>query len=131
MIHYIDTSAYLKLFIEEPESAALSRQLELGRLAGHRVVSSVLLETELYRAGHRYGLDRQTIDDEVGKVTIISATDTTFRRAGAFPEPLLRSLDALHLATAIECGAGAIYTYDRRQAAAAGYVGIDVISPVD
>ncbi|HUF97769.1 MAG TPA: PIN domain-containing protein, partial [Ilumatobacter sp.] len=100
MIHYIDTSAYLKLFIDEPESAALSRHLELGRARGHRVVSSVLLETELRRAGHRYGLARDLIDAEVAKLTLISAADSTFHRAGAFPDPLLRSLDALHLATA-------------------------------
>lgn len=130
MIHYIDTSAYLKLLIEQPESAALSRHLESGRASGHRVVSSVLLETELRRAGHRYGLERETIDTEVAKVTLISASDSTFARAGAFPDPLLRSLDALHLATAIECGAVAIYTYDRRQAEAAVHIGIDVIAPV-
>lgn len=131
MIRYIDTSAYLKLFIEEPESEALSRHLELGRAGGDQVVSSVLLETELRRAGHRYGIAREVIDAEVAKVTMISATDSTFHRAGAFPDPFLRSLDALHLAAAIECGAAAIYTYDRRQAEAAVRAGIDVIAPVD
>ncbi|MCY7297805.1 MAG: type II toxin-antitoxin system VapC family toxin [Ilumatobacteraceae bacterium] len=131
MIHYVDTSAYLKLIIEAPESAGLVRVLDLGRGEGHRVVSSVLLETELHRARHRCGLDRQVIENEVAKLTLISAADSTFRRAGAFPDPLLRSLDALHLATAIECGAIAIYTYDHRQADAATNAGIEVLAPAD
>lgn len=129
MILYIDTSAYLKLVIEEPESAALSNELRKARVAGHQVVSSVLLETELHRAAHRYGIARDVIDREVAKITVISLADSTFRRAGMFPDPLLRSLDALHLAVAIECGAAAIYTYDRRQAEAASHIGIEVFAP--
>jgi predicted nucleic acid-binding protein len=131
VIRYIDTSAYLKLFIEEPESEALSRHLELARASGDQVVSSVLLETELRRAGHRYGIARETIDAEVAKVTMISAADSTFHRAGAFPDPFLRSLDALHLAAAIECGAEAMYTYDAGQAEAAARAGVDVIAPAE
>ena len=129
MIHYIDTSAYLKLIIEESESAALIKALKAGTVAGHQVVSSVLLKTELHRAAHRYGIERNVIEREVAKVTVISLADSTFRRAGMFPDPLLRSLDALHLAAAIECGAAAIYTYDHRQAEAAIHAGIEVIAP--
>jgi len=117
------------LIIEEPESNAMARDLDFARAAGHRMVPSVLLETELHRAGHRYGLDREMIDSEVSKLTIIAAADSTFRRAGAFTDPLLRSLDALHLATAIECGSAAIYTYDHRQAEAATNAGIVVLAP--
>lgn len=129
MIHYIDTSAYLKLIIDEPESEALAAALRSGRRAGHRMVSSVLLETELHRAAHRYGIDRTLIEGELAKLALISAADSTFTRAGTFPDPMLRSLDALHLATAIECNAVAMYTYDKRQAAAALNTGIAVLAP--
>ncbi len=129
MIHYIDTSAYLKLIIEEPESGAMSAAIETARGEGHRVVSSILLETELRRAGHRYGIDTTIIDHELAKLAIISAADSTFVRAGAFVDPTLRSLDALHVAAAVECGATTIYTYDSRQASAAQRVGIIVAAP--
>lgn len=129
MIHYIDTSAYLKLIIEEPESAALASVVEQGRIAGHRLVSSILIETELRRASYRYEIEPELIDRELEKLAIISAADSTFVRAGSFPDMMLRSLDALHLATAIECGAVGIYTYDQRQAEAATRVGIAVLAP--
>lgn len=129
MIHYIDTSAYLKLIIDEPESEALAAALRSDLQAGHRMVSSVLLETELHRAAHRYGIERALIEGELAKLTLISAADSTFARAGTFPDPMLRSLDALNLATAIECNAVAIYTYDKLQAQAALNTGIVVLAP--
>ena len=129
MIHYIDTSAYLKLIVEEAESADLKAALEVDRAAHHRVVSSILLETELMRAGHRWGIDAALIDAELRKLDIVRAADSTFSKAGTFPDPLLRSLDALHLAAAVECGATSIYTYDGRQAAAAINAGIRVLAP--
>ena len=42
---------------------------------------------------------------------------------------MIHYIDALHLATAIECGAVGIYTYDQRQAEAATRVGIAVLAP--
>ena len=129
MIDYLDTSAYLKLFVEEAESRTLSADVESRRTAGHRFVSSMLLVTEMHRAAHRLGIPRDVIDDELSKLTLVSVVDETFRRAGTFPDPALRSLDALHLATAIECGAQTLLTYDHRQAAAAAAAGITVHSP--
>ena len=129
MIHYIDTSAYLKLLVEEAESEALHDCLRAARAHGHLIVSSILIETELRRAGHRLGIAVDEIEAELSKLDIISADDSTFVRAGNFPDPLLRSLDALHLAAAIECGATAMYSYDARQAAAAKNAGITVLAP--
>lgn len=129
MIHYIDTSAFLKLFVEEAESTALCAALAAAFADGHQIAASILLETELRRAGHRYGLDRAIIAEELSKLYIISAADSTFLRAAALPDPMLRTLDALHVAAAIECGATAIYTYDARQADAAANSGIEVLAP--
>lgn len=129
MIHYIDTSAYLKLLVAEPESPALRADLQTARTAGGRIVSSILLETELRRAGQRLGIAVAEIEAELTKLDIISADDATFIRAGNLPGPMLRSLDALHLAVALEAGATAVYTYDTRQAAAATQVGLTVLAP--
>lgn len=129
MIDYLDTSAYLKLFVEEAESEALSDEVERRRQAGHHFVSSVLLGTELHRAAHRLDLDRNAVDHELTKITLISAPDSVFRRAGSFDDPSLRSLDALHLATAVECGAVTLISYDVRQLATARAAGLEVCSP--
>lgn len=114
MIYYIDTSAFLKLILDEAESAALTASVNAARDEGHTLVSSVLLETDLYRASWRLGVDRALIAKEISKVTLVSASDATFRQAGLFDEPHLRSLDALHLATALESEATAMYAYDKR-----------------
>jgi uncharacterized protein len=129
VIRYIDTSAYLKLLVDESESAMLKSHLQTARADGYELVSSILLETELRRAGHRLGIAVADIESELSKLDIISIDDSTFIRAGNFPDPLLRSLDALHLAAAIECAATAIYTYDARQASAAQNAGIQVLAP--
>ncbi len=130
MIRYIDTSAYLKLFVAEPETPALQADIENARKAGHRIVSSILLETELRRAGLRLGIDATDIEAELTKIDIISADDATFIRAGNLPGRHLRSLDALHLAAALEVGATEIYTYDARQAEAATNAGLTPVAPV-
>ncbi len=129
MIHYIDTSAYLKLIVEEAESGDLKAALEVDRAARHRIVSSILLETELMRAAHRLGIEAALIESELRKLDIVSSSDSTFSKAGTFPDPMLRSLDGLHLAAALECGATSIYSYDARQASAALNAGIRVLTP--
>ena len=129
MIRYIDTSAYLKLLVTEAESPALRADLQTARIAGHRIVSSILLETELRRAAQRLGLAVTDVETELTKIDIIRADDATFIRAGNIPGPTLRSLDALHLAAALEAGATAVYTYDERQADAAIQAGLTVLAP--
>jgi uncharacterized protein len=127
LIYYIDTSAFLKLILEEAESAALTKSVNTACGEGHTLISSVLLETELYRAAWCLGVDRAVIAREISKVTLVSASDATFRQAGDFDEPHLRSLDALHLATALESGATGMYAYDKRLIEAAKRRGIKTL----
>jgi predicted nucleic acid-binding protein len=56
---------------------------------------------------------------------------TVLREATALPDPLLRSLDAIHVATAVQLRPllDAFVTYDHRQAAIAREVGLRVVSP--
>jgi uncharacterized protein len=50
-------------------------------------------------------------------------------RAGMLPQPMLRSLGAIHVASALVGGAEEFLTYDERQAEAARAIGLRVVSP--
>lgn len=122
---YVDTSAMVKLISDEPESDAIRSYLD----EGHVVASNDLLETELRRIGMRLGLDQVLITRVLDGVTLASLEREQFRDAGMFPQPGLRSLDALHLASALSIEASAMLSYDVRLAEAARAHGLAVIAP--
>jgi predicted nucleic acid-binding protein len=129
MAYYLDTSAAVKLVVAEPDTAALS-----AWLAEHdgEVVSSDLLRTELLRATrrgapHAMPRARAVLDS----LTLMTVPAATFERAADLDPDLLRSLDAVHLAAALELGddLDGLVTYDDRLADAARLHGITVIAP--
>lgn len=129
MAYYLDTSAAVKLVADEPGSAELLTWLQ-GREA--QIVSSDLLRTELLRATrrgapHLMHRARRVLDG----VLLMTLPTAVFERAADLDPEALRSLDALHLAAALELGdeLEGILTYDDRLAAAARSRGIDVIAP--
>jgi predicted nucleic acid-binding protein len=126
---YIDSSAVGKLLADEPESAALASHLD--RLYGERVglVSSTLLETELRRMGVRNGIDQATVSDTLDIVTLVMPTRSTFYQAGVLADRYVRSLDALHVATAVRLDVESFITYDDRQAHAARVGGLHIVAP--
>lgn len=129
MAHYLDTSAAVKLVVEEAGSKALRSWLAT---ATSPIVSSDLLRTELLRATRRGAPDQvQQARAVLDSVTLISISTAVFEHAGTIEPDLLRSLDALHLAAAIDLGDDleGIVTYDDRLAAAAASLGIAVIAP--
>ena len=129
MAVYLDTSALVKLVVDEPESSALLAWLqEPGRVPA----SSDLARTELLRATRRAASSRMVRAREVlDSLTLLRLSTATFERA-AMLEPLsLRSLDAVHVASALELGddlAGFV-TYDDRQVEALTALGIPVEQP--
>lgn len=127
MVWYLDTSAFLKLVVAEPESPAL----RAWYVAHAPVWSSQLLQTEARRAGRRLGLPAELVDAALGTVALVAPGTATFRRAGDLPPATLRSLDALHLATALELGTDleGIVAYDERLAGAAAAHGVAVVAP--
>lgn len=128
-VHYADTSAWLKLVFEEAETDAMLDLLSDARTAGGTFVSSQLLATELHRTGRRLGVTTYAINDAIRELALILPSEQTFNLAGALPGNSLRSLDALHLAAAVEANADAFVTYDARQALAATEAGFQVLSP--
>lgn len=128
-VHYADASAWGKLIHDEAESEAMLDHLEEVRREGGRFVSSALLLTELHRIAARLGLPTTGVVDALGEISLEVPTRETFELAARLPGLTLRSLDAVHVAAALETGAEAFITYDTRQAAAAGEAGLAVLSP--
>lgn len=127
MVWYLDTSAFLKLLVAEPESDAMQ-----AWFADHGPIwSSQLLRTEALRAATRLEIDPQLLDDALETVSLVLPAVSTFLAAGTLGPPVLRSLDALHLASALELGADleGLVTYDVRLAGAAAAASVNVVAP--
>lgn len=134
MLVYADSSALVKLVLDEAESAALERYLESAELA-----SSELVLTEVQRAVVRVAaahpnLSSQALLERVGIVldslAFVPLDRPLLVGAGALAEPALRSLDAIHVASAVGLGpVDAFVTYDKRQSAAARLAGLKTMSP--
>jgi len=115
---YLDASAFVKLVVSEPESEALIKALG----AWSRRVSSSLLAVEAVRATARVSQQAaRRAEDMLAGVTLVPASLDLLRSASRLGPAELRSLDAVHLATALDLGAelGAFFAYDERLLAAA------------
>jgi predicted nucleic acid-binding protein len=124
---YVDTSAALKLIVEEAESDTLA---EAVNAAQPDLVACLLLETELRRAVHRdEALNQEIVSSFLEGVGVYQVPASLFREAGLLPGPRLRSLDALHLAAAIRIGVDRVVTYDTRMAEAVRSVGLTAFAP--
>jgi predicted nucleic acid-binding protein len=125
---YVDSSALVKLAVREPESAALRRYLGRRR----PLVSSALARTEVVRALLPLGPDAVRRGREVlARVDLLRVNDRVLDAAGLLPPADLRSLDAIHLASAEQLGSDlrSFVTYDDRLASAATTRGFRVIRP--
>lgn len=129
MFVYVDTSAAAKLLVEEAESAALADRLDVLADEGHALLSSLLMEAELRRLAVREGLDQSAVTELLSRLDLYELSRSLFHEAGLLPGPHLRTLDALHLATALRVDASVVMTYDDRQAAAARSLGFRVEAP--
>lgn len=129
MIFYVDTSALVKLVVAEPETAALQSWI---RSEGAELVSSDLARTELLRAVRRAAAGRVVQARAVlDSVTLVGVRTSTFEAAGQLDPAMLRTLDALHIASALELGddLSGLVTYDDRLGDAARSHGIPVVAP--
>jgi predicted nucleic acid-binding protein len=127
-VAYLDASAFVKLVKDEPESAALDTALE----AWPRKSSSALLEVEGPRAARRTNpLAYDAARALIGGMELVEIDADIRRAAAALEDPGLRSLDAIHLATALSLGdrCGAFFAYDERLIAAARAHGLSVTVP--
>jgi len=127
---YLDTSAFLKLVLDEPQSTALHDYL--GDVDAPRFVSSTLLAVEARRGTLRASVARlPRVDLMLATITQLEISGPVVESASRFPDPLLRSLDAIHLATAllIREELDVLLTYDERLSRAANMHGIPTTAP--
>jgi predicted nucleic acid-binding protein len=128
----VDTSAAMKLLVEEAESDALSAFLQstAERRDQSTLVASWLLHTELHCAANRHpdDVDAESVGILLETVSLIDVTRGDLLTAGALPGRL-RSNDAIHLAVALRVGADAMLSYDDELANAAAATGLSVQQP--
>jgi len=127
-VAYLDSSAFLKLVVAEPESVALANYLTRWP----RWASSTLLRTEVMRAARRHH-PRYLVPArrQLAAMDLVQMTEPLLDNAATLNPPELRSLDAIHLAAALSLGPdlGVLVAYDERLAEAARQQGLTVHSP--
>jgi len=127
-VTYLDSSAIVKLVVKERESDALRQFLQRR----HTLVSSALARTEVCRAVLPIG-DRalRSAHEVLNRVELIRVNDRVLRLAGTLDPHRLRTLDAIHLASAslLEPSLAHFVCYDERLTAAAADQGWAVADP--
>ena len=125
---YLDASAVVKMVVPETGSVELAAFLERATSLATSVVTSV----EVPRAVARYHAAAGRLAAGVlDAMTVIDLTTRRAARAAMLTPITLRSLDAIHLAAALDIGddLASFVTYDRRLADAAREAGLPVASP--
>jgi predicted nucleic acid-binding protein len=127
---YLDSSALVKLVVEEAESVDL--EAELGR--GPRWVTSALAAVEVRRVVRRSHDEppfRDRAEAVLAACALLSVDARVLSRAAALDPPRLRTLDAIHLASALEVGddLGAFVAYDRDLVTAARAHELETLTP--
>ena len=128
MATYLDSSAIVKLAVREPESLALRRYLRRKPA----LVSSALARTEVLRALLPSGDAAVARGRAVlQRIDLVRVNDRILNAAGVLHPSELRSLEAIHLATAQELGdeLSALVTYDDRMVTAAKQLGYRIVQP--
>lgn len=127
---YLDSSALVKLIVTEPESAALT---ELLRAWPDRI-SSALALTEVPRALRRAGFgnpERSRARQVLTRVNLVEVDRRILAAAASLDPPTLRTLDAIHVATALAVreDLGVVVSYDLRLSVAAQRAQLEVLAP--
>lgn len=132
MSQYVDSSALVKRYVNEPDTAEARALL----LADTEWVTANHTYPEVYRTLARRLSERDLpealamLDDDWHRMIVVSLDDEVCRRAGLIATVTgTRTLDALHLAATERAGGHALpfLTFDIRQAVAARSLGFPVL----
>jgi predicted nucleic acid-binding protein len=125
---YLDTSALRHLLSKSARTADVTSLVEDDTIV---CASSQIAVTELHRMALMVpGLSPHEVDEVLLHLDLIPLDQQQLRRAGLLPHlpagAQLRSLDALHIQAALDCGATEFITSDRQQGKAAKAAGLSV-----
>lgn len=129
MAYYFDTSALVKVIVEEPETAALRAWLSTEP---RDVVACDLARAELSRAVRRVLPAQSTaVRHLLDSVVLLKVEATDFDHAGRLDPASIRTLDAVHIVAALKLGDDleGMVTYDKRLADGCVSLGIPVVAP--
>lgn len=127
MAWYVETSAFVKLLVVEDHSTAM----RAWKRAHPSCWSSVLLRTEALRTAARLGVDADLVNQALGLLALTLPTTATYHLAATLAPPGMGTLDALHLAAALELGTDleGLVSYDEQLLAGALAASIPTVSP--
>ena len=130
-VAYVDASAIVKLIVAEAESEAL-----VSSLAGYDAhVTSVIAQVEVPRAVRRTGLDPDLVvtNDVLSRFATVLLDRSVIDMARDIDPARIRTLDAIHLASAISLGIEDLVfvAYDERCLEGAGHAGLASLHPAD
>lgn len=127
----MDTSALIKRVVDEAESESVFAAIGGSYRRGDVLVSSPLARLELWRSLRRRGISNPSVsvEEALEGLSEFPLDDLVLRAAQSIGNDNLRSLDAIHLASAVMVGAHFMMTFDVRLAEAAEYAGMTTISP--
>jgi len=125
---YLDSSAIVKLVVREAETKTMKRYLE----GASALVSSALARTEVLRAVSAGGVEAHRVAALVlDRIELLRIDDRILKKAGEMQPPGLRSLDSIHLASALAFGdsLAEVICYDLRLIEAARTAGLRAFAP--
>ena len=127
---YLDASALVKLVVAEPESPALLQLLRAWPVRVSSALSLAEVPRALRRAGFSAGARRRA-RDVLARINLVDIDRRVLAGAAALDPAALRTLDAIHLATALSLREDlqAVVSYDRRLTAAAQRAQLEVLAP--
>ncbi len=125
---YIDTSALGRVLLAEPDAPAI----QVSLASYEHWWSSTLLGVELGRLARRHSKSQHAVRLLAG-MNLLPISETLLQQATAIDPPEVRSLDAIHLATAVELHStgtiSAAMTFDRQLDAGLKHHTIQVLAP--
>lgn len=126
---YLDTSALAKLIVAEHESEAL--RAWLADRQGATLITNSIGAVELHRLAARVSQQASSVAVLLlARIDLLSLTPGALASAAHLPPPEVRTIDALHIASAAELSdLEALVTYDHRMHAAALGYGLSVENP--
>jgi predicted nucleic acid-binding protein len=125
---YVDSSALVKLVIEEPESIALEAYLPRDAVLATSRIALVEVPRATALANPSEEVRKETAR-LLQACLLVAVSDRLLRDAAAITSREVRTLDAIHLATALYVEAEELIAYDRRLLTASEARGVTAVAP--